>query len=165
MARKSWKFSVDGIEHEVVFNRAFLLGHNSLFVDGEDYPLPSNLYANYIGYDESIRLGDKEGRLVSLGTWADVVVDGYYISSGKPYLPFVELEWWAWLFVSLCSLVVVYSRGGALPIILVLLGVMFCLQVSVRPELSLLQKLFINLLIVTGVWLLNFIIMNLMLIF
>ena len=163
MSRKSWKFSVDGKEHEVVLNRAFLLGHNSLFVDGEDYPLPSNLYANYIGYDETIRLGDKLGRLVSLGTWADVVVDGYYITSGKPYLPFAKLEWWSWVFVSLCALVVVYSVGGALPIIMTLLGVMWCLQVSVRPELSLMIKLFYNLLIVAGVWLMTYVIMSLML--
>lgn len=160
MSQKIWKIKLDQTEHEIFFNRALILGHNSIMVDGTDIPLPDNLYATYIGYDQPFMIGEKECRLVSLGNWADIVVEGRYEKSGKPYLPFDELQWWSWVFVSLCALVIVYSAGGLLPVVSALLGVMYCLQVSVRPEFSLLMKLSFNILISALVWLVTILIMN-----
>ncbi len=164
MGRKSWNISIDGKEHEVLFNRALILGRSSLSIDGEDLPLPNNLYSNYIGYDLSVDIGDKQGRFVSLGSWSDIVVDGHYVNSGKPYTPLEEFKWWSWVFVSLCALVIIYSRVGSLSIIIALFGVMWSLQVSVCPELSLFQKLFYSFLIVVGVWVLSVGVVNLFLI-
>lgn len=54
MGRKSWDINIDGIEHEVIFNRALILGRSILVIDGENIPLPNNLYSNYIGYDDML---------------------------------------------------------------------------------------------------------------
>ena len=159
-----WKIELDGREHDIVFNRALLLGRSILIIDGENIPLPNNLYSNYIGYDLSIKIGDKQGRLVSLGSWSDIVIDGHYVNSGKPYIPLEEFKWWSWFFVFMCALVVVYSRIGSLSIIIALFGVMWSLQVSVCPELSIKQKLIYSFLIVVGVWALSIGVVNLFLI-
>ncbi|KAF0092351.1 MAG: hypothetical protein FD141_535 [Fusobacteria bacterium] len=164
MGRKMWKIELDGREHDIVFNRALLLGRSILIIDGENIPLPNNLYSNYIGYDLSIKIGDKQGRLVSLGSWSDIVIDGHYVNSGKPYIPLEEFKWWSWFFVFMCALVVVYSRIGSLSIIIALFGVMWSLQVSVCPELSIKQKLIYSFLIVVGVWALSIGVVNLFLI-
>lgn len=164
MGRKSWVISLDGKEHEIVFNRALLLGRSILIIDGENIPLPNNMYSNYIGYDVDVKIGDKLGRLVSLGSWADIVIDGHYVNSGKPYIPLEDFKWWSWFFVFMCALVVVYSRIGSLSIIIALFGVMWSLQVSVCPELSIKQKLIYSFLIVVGVWALSIGVVNLFLI-
>ncbi len=164
MGRKTWDISFDGKVYEVVFNRALLVGHSNLFIDGEDIPLPRNLYSNYIGYDLGIKIGDKNGRFVSLGNWADIVIDDHYVTSGKPYFPLEEFKWWSWVFVSLCALVVIYSRIGSFSIIIALFGVMWSLQVSVCPELSLVEKLIYSFLIVLGVWVLSVGVANIILI-
>lgn len=164
MGRKSWDLVLEGLEHQIVFNRALILGKTSLFIDGMEVSLPSNLYSSYIGYDLGIKIGDKEGRFVSLGSWADLVIDGHYVNSGNLYLPLEEFKWWSWIFVSLCALVIIYSRIGSLSIIIALFGVMWSLQISVCPELSLIQKLFYSVLIVVGVWILSIGIFNMVLI-
>jgi hypothetical protein len=164
MGMKSWDLVLNGIEHQIIFNRALILGQSSLIIDGENISLPRNIYSNYIGYDLSIRIGNKEGRFVSLGSWADIVIDGHYVNTGKPYLPLEDFKWWSWIFVSLCALVIIYSRIGSLSIIISLLGVMWTLQISVCPELSLVQKLIYSFLIVVGVWILSIGIVNIVLI-
>ena len=155
MGRKSWDIDIDGKVYEVVFNRALILGRSVLIIDGENIPLPNNMYSNYIGYDLEVKIGDKHGRFVSLGSWADIVIDGLYVNSGKPYMPLEDFKWWSWVFVFLCTFVIIYSRIGSLSIIIALFGVMWSLQVSVCPELSLLQKLVYSFLIVAGVWALS----------
>lgn len=164
MGRKSWNLFLDGTEHQIIFNRALILGQSSLFIDGEEVSLPNNLYSNYIGYDLGIKLGNKVGRFVSLGSWADIVIDGHYVNSGKPYLPLEGFKWWSWVFVSLCVLLIIYSRIGSFSIIIALLGVMWTLQISVCPELNLVQKLIYSFLIVAGVWILSIGIVNIVLI-
>lgn len=164
MGRKAWSINVDGKKHEVIFNRALILGRSILLIDGENIPLPYNLYSNYIGYDLKIKIGDKQGRFVSLGSWADIVIDGHYVNSGKPYLPLEDFKWWSWVFIFLCTFVVIYSRIGSFSIIIALFGVMWSLQVSVCPELSLLQKLVYSFLIVVGVWALSIGVVNINLI-
>lgn len=164
MSRKSWDLVLDGIEHQIIFNRALILGQSSLFIDDEEVSLPNNIYSNYIGYDLVIKLGNKDCRFVSLGSWADIVIDGHYVNNGKPYLPKEDFKWWSWIFVSLCALVIIYSRIGSLSIIITLFGVMWTLQINVCPELSLLQKLIYSFLIVVGVWILSIGIVNIVLI-
>lgn len=153
MSTQIWKVSVNGQEHEVSFKRGIFFNNNKLLVDGEEQNIERNLHNNYIGFDVPIMIGDKECRFVRLGNKSDVVVDGLYVSSSRPYMPFNKLEWWSWIFVSMCVVVVLFTGGGLLPILLALFGVSFCLQIAVRPDLNLINKVMLSLLIVAAIWL------------
>ena len=89
---QTWHVTVDGVDHTVTYVRQGLRSSAAtLFVDDGEGKLiwPRDGYA-----DEPIDVGGKACRFVLREYLPDVVVDGVFLDSGKPYAPIAPLPTW-----------------------------------------------------------------------
>ena len=126
-----------------------------LFLNGNEVALPSGLQASLVGVDIPLLLGDKECRfllktgLLSRPT-ADLAVDGVFLDSKKAYEPLRKIPWWGWIFVALSLAAAVL--GGAIPIMVGLIGAGLCVTVITSGRLKTLWKVLLSLLLTVAVW-------------
>lgn len=154
MAKKQWSVDIDGTIYEVAFDRNQWSGKQRLRINGESVLLDRTPFQAFVGLDQGVYLGDKECRFVVIGNKADIVVDGVFIESRKPYLPFNKIPWWVWIFVVACIAIPIVSLGGVIPAALGILGSSYCVRIAVSPEMKTIEKLFICLGITAIAWVL-----------
>ena len=133
---KHWSIPENDVVHDVSLTISTWTGKTTLTVDGTETTLPRKAMRNFTGTDYPVLIGGRECQLRIAGSKADIAVDGYFSDSGKPYTPLGKVPWWGWVFAVLCFMVPIVSRGGALPVLIGLLGAMGCTKVSVSPDLS-----------------------------
>lgn len=133
---KRWTIPVDGINHDVLFKSSAWSGKQTLTVDGNTIPLKQSFAQTFTGAEYPVQIGSKICQLAVVGSKADIAVDGRFVGSGKPYAPIGKVPWWGWVFVGACLLVPVVALGGALPIIIGLLGAVACARLSIAPNMA-----------------------------
>ena len=124
------------------------------------YPIKKEVFAAYLGVDIPLKLGEKEIRLVQRGKFVDLAIDGFYLNSGEEYVPKEKMPKWNWIFILLCALLSVASRGGAIPVILALVGIYWVVRISV--DLYIKRKVLLNTVIVASIYILIFLIIILL---
>ena len=132
--KKQWIIQIDGVPHGVEFKQGTWSGKMSCTVDGVETVIPNKFTYNYAGMDVPVQIGTKECRLVRSGKMLDIAVDGIYAESGKPYVPLGKMPGWAWIFVALCLILPIAALGGALPVILGILGAAACARTARYPR-------------------------------
>jgi|LSQX01.3.fsa_nt_gb hypothetical protein len=130
---KRWDLNVDGCNYAITFEFGGLKGTRLLKVNDVNFPIEKQHYKALIGVERPILLGNKECQFVLIGNKADVAVDGFYVDSKKSYAPFKSIPWWNWIFAAACIAIPIVALGGLLPVVIGLLGAVYCMRVSVSP--------------------------------
>lgn len=141
MQTQQWLINVNGMNYQVEFRPSQWSGNHQLFVNGQQIPLQKVFFQAFVGMDQAVNIGGKECRLVMLGSKADLAVDGVYIGSQKPYAPRKGMPWWSWIFVAACVAIPIVSLGGALPMVLGVLGALGCVRTAISPSMKMPAKL------------------------
>lgn len=151
MAKKDkWVVEVDGVQHTIEYKAFFRV---KLIVDGKEEILKSN-NPIMILIDKVIKLGSKEVHFVIMGSKADLAVDGVYLNSKKEYVPLEKIPKWTWIFVGACIIPEIITLGGALVMVIVAAGAMFCIKNSITAGRSTTTKIIINVALTIMVWVL-----------
>lgn len=158
MARKKeWNIEIEGNMYNVVLERNIWSGRNRLYINEIEQGLLKVPFQAYKGLDHPIYIGGMECRLVVLGNRADIVMDGLYIESGKPYRPFEKIPFWTWIFIVGCIGIPVVNQGGLIPAALGILGSVYCIRIGISPYMKTGMKLLASFGVVLLAWALWFI--------
>ncbi|NLB62465.1 MAG: hypothetical protein GX802_08670 [Clostridiales bacterium] len=89
MPSKRIEFEFEGNKHSVYYERYLWIGKQTLTIDKNNVltQTPTTL-KTFIGLDQQITLEDKECRIVAVGNFLDIAVDGEFLISKKPYKTF-----------------------------------------------------------------------------
>ena len=47
-----------------------------------------------------------------------------------------KLPWWTWVFIVLCAVLPVATLGGAMPVLMAILGIILCISISSYPNMT-----------------------------
>ena len=133
---KQWGIDINGVQNTVVFVPNHWSGKHKLTINGKEVKLKASPFQAFVGTDQPINIAGKECRFVFIGNKADIAVDDTYIDSNKPYVPLKSMPWWAWIFIAVCIAAPIASSGGALPVVIALLSSIWCVRISVLPDLK-----------------------------
>lgn len=128
-----WGAEINGIHYDIVFTPHPWSGKHELTINGYPVELQRPTFGSLRGIDQTIMLGGIECHFVLIGNKADFAVGGTYIDSQKPYMPLKSTPWWAYIFMVACIALPVSTLGGALPVVLGILGFTGCLRISINP--------------------------------
>jgi len=130
--QKQWIIQIGENNYQIVFIfRQFQLKINEKYIK-----LKRSFAQGLIGIDQSFYIGNKECRLVSIGKWADIVVDGVYSELGKQYIPLKKIPGWYWICAAFCIAITFISLLGGLSLLIAFNGVVYCLRISISPFLE-----------------------------
>ncbi len=161
---KKWNVTVDGVAHELSYEKKFWSGKLFVIVDGEKTEMKRTSFSeSFTGIDKPFYIGEKECRFVAIGNKIDIAIDGMYIDSKKPYVPLEKMPSWNWVFIALLIALPIMTLGGALPIVLAFLGITLCVRISILPSMSTTGKVFSCIGITAGAWMIAFVFVMLML--
>jgi hypothetical protein len=117
-----------------------------------NYPTkaPKKWLAAFIGYDVPFQLEGKDLRLVIPASMqnVDIAADGFYLNSGKKYVP---LPKWIWAFLAPILLLII--TGGFIGAIFGLLGFSVCQKVA-KSSLNVIIRIIICIGVMVIAWLL-----------
>lgn len=65
---------------------------------------------------------------------------------------FKHLPWWIWIFIIACVILPITTIGGAVPVVVALLGIILCVRVSALSTLKTTEKLLYCCGVVILVW-------------
>ena len=137
MAKKTWTFDLDGVQHTVQLEHGVLSGKRLITVDGQ---LLKDIKHNLIdlGGDYPLAIDGHTGFLRistnGLTFGYDLIMDGKSLTTEKPRLPKTPAQLWALFFAGAC--VPMFTMGGALPVVLGLGGAAACLYIARDPKRS-----------------------------
>lgn len=100
--------------------------------------------------DHTLPVGGKSCHLVVMGRQADLAVDGQYLNSRQPYLPYRTRPKWVWIFWILC--LAICAIGGALPWVIALTAAAQCSRAAVSPYLEEKQRIRTCIVITVAAW-------------
>jgi len=155
MKRKitQWECQIDGRGY--AFSHEKVKGKHVLTSNGVPIEIKGGFLSMILGFDETFMLDGKETRLVIEKNVPDVVADGVYTQSGKVY---TQRPGWVLVFAILCLLIPIVSLGGAIPAVLGILGIAFCVSVS-KSSMSVSARVIVCILITLAAWVLWFLLM------
>lgn len=140
-----------GFDHEVTLKTSPWSNKLTITVDGQETVVKPQGQQNMLGLvDHTLPVGDKTCHLVVMGRQADLAVDGQYLTSQRPYLPYTKRPKWVWIFWILC--VLVCAGGGAIPWIIGLTAAVQCGRTSVSPYIETKTKVFTCIGITLAAW-------------
>ncbi len=137
---QEWKINIDGTEHNVSFTQNIWSGKITLVIDDRYVELKRKPMQAILGLDQAIKIGGHECRLVVIGNKADIAVDDIYVDSKEPYMPLEGMPKWNWIFIIACALLPICFVGGVIPVLIAVLGIVFCMRISITPNMSLLIR-------------------------
>lgn len=149
---KRWDLNVSGYIYAVTYEPAGFGKQPTLDVNGTLIPIEKQHRKPFIGIERPFYIGDKEFVLTVIGNTADIAVDGYYIDTQKPYVPFQPIPWWNWIFVAICVAIPIVALGGAIPAMLGIVGTSLCTRTSATPSYSVSRKLITCIAISVAAW-------------
>ena len=88
---KEWKSEIEGKIYD--FSLEKVKRSQVLTVNGIPIKIKPRFISMILGFDEKFILDDKEARLVIERNNSDVVIDGFFLESGKKY---IEPPIWLW---------------------------------------------------------------------
>ena len=140
-----------GFDHQVTLKTSLWSSKLTITVDGEERIVKPRGAQNMTGLiDHTLAVGDKTCHLVVMGRQADLAVDGQYLTSRRPYLPYLKRPKWVWIFWVLC--IGVCIGGGALPWLIGLTAAIQCGRTSVSPYIDNKTKLLTCIGITVAAW-------------
>jgi hypothetical protein len=140
-----------GFDHEITLKTSVWTSKLTITVDGtETVVKPQGAQAMLGLTDHTLSVGDKTCHLVVLGRQADLAVDGQYLTSKRPYLPYMKRPKWVWIFWVLC--IAVCIGGGAIPWLIGLTAAVQCGRTSVSPYIETRSKVLTCIGITVAAW-------------
>jgi Fas apoptotic inhibitory molecule (FAIM1) len=145
MAKKIWSFAVDGTSHTVEFEQGALFERKIVRVDGTvlDKKLAHRKrWVQFIGSEDGFMLGSHQviiytylkGFRFKYDVTYDLAVDGISIQTGEPVLPPLPIPGWVWPLLVLNG--VIAFLGGAIPVVIGLIGTANCFRIARDPKKS-----------------------------
>ncbi|GLB28326.1 hypothetical protein LAD12857_02490 [Lacrimispora amygdalina] len=128
--RNKWNVTVNGINHEISFKTGVFKG--KAVVDGVSTPVKNNSMFIRL-FDFPINLDGTTVHLTAIGNKIDLAVDGVYVNSKKPYVPFENIPKWAYL-LSAILIVGGWASCGLIGMLLGLLSSTLIISRSVTPQ-------------------------------
>lgn len=146
-----------GFDHEVTLKTSAWSNKLTITVDGQESVIRPKGQQSMLGLvDHTLPVGDKTCHLVVMGRQADLAVDGQYLTSGRPYLPYMKRPKWVWIFWILC--IAVCIGGGALPWLIGLTAALQCGRTSVSPYIETKTKVLTCIGITVAAWVALFVV-------
>jgi len=140
-----------GFDHEVTLKIGSWSRKLTVTVDGTETVVKPTMQQNMLGVvDHTLPLGGKTCHLVVMGRQADLAVDGQYLTSKRPYLPYLKRPKWVWIFWILCAAVCL--GGGALPWLIGMTAAVQCGRTAVSPYIDERTKLLTCIGITVAAW-------------
>lgn len=140
-----------GFDHEVTLQTSIWSNKLTITVDGRETVVKPRGTQNLMGIqDHTLPVGDKTCHLVVLGRQADLAVDGQYLVSKRPYLPYHKTPKWVWIFWILCVLICL--GGGAIPWLIGLTAAVQCGRTAMSPYIDTRAKVFTCIGITLAAW-------------
>lgn len=115
---KFWNIAVDEMHYAIEYDPTTLAGRKRVMVNGVPIPLKFPLFYDVTGFDKILYLGNKAIHFVIIKGVADLVVDGFYLSTQKPYTPLPKIPAWSWVFIVASLLIPIVTLGGAVPVLI-----------------------------------------------
>lgn len=108
----------------------------------------------WLGHNEDfpINLGDRQMILAVRKRKIRLVENGYYLDNGEPFAPVAPLPKWVWIFVALNVLIPIISVGGAINILIALLGVSICAAAARNQKFSFGAKIGVSIAGTVAAW-------------
>ncbi len=138
---KKWSINIEGKNYAISLNLNQWSGNHLLTINGVHVKLRRAIFQAFVGTDQEIMIGDTACRLVILGNKADIAVNERYINSGKPYFPLKGIPVWTWLFITINIAIPILYQGGIIPVIIGMLGSVYCMRTAVSPGMKIQTKL------------------------
>nr|WP_314461317.1 hypothetical protein [uncultured Clostridium sp.] len=128
--RNKWNVTVNGMNHEISFKTGVFKG--KAVVDGVSTPVKNNSMFIRL-FDVPINLDGTIVHLTAIGNKIDLAVDGVYLNSKKPYVPFENIPKWIYI-LSAVLFVGSWAMCGLMGIVLGLLSSTLIIGRSVTPQ-------------------------------
>jgi hypothetical protein len=156
-----WTVPLDSTTYEIsLIVRPWSRNHICM-VNGQRIPLSAKFSQIFVGLDHTLKLGDHEVHLIIMGSNADLAVNGTYLGTENPYMPFSTVPWWTCIFVALCAAIPVLALGGVVPVLLALFGSIYCFRTVITPYYSTMMKIGYCIAIVVAAWIALFLLVYL----
>lgn len=139
--KKSWNIKIGDYQYDVQYTAGSFSGMRKIIVDGVESVIPNKMSYDFIGMDVPVEIGGKRCRLVVHGKKADIAVDGVFVESGEVYEPLQGMPKWNWIFIVMCLAIPIISMGGALPVLIGLMGAMWTCRVASANKRSVVVKM------------------------
>lgn len=149
----TWTSTINGVNYEFSYER--VKGKHILTINGVPQVLKMGFMSAILGFDEAFDLNGLQARLVITKNQPDIVVNDTYLQSGKRYSPRPK---WVLAFVILCVAIPIVSLGGAIPVLLGLVGAALCATIS-RSSVSTLIKVLLCIVTTLVAWVLWFLLL------
>lgn len=147
---RTWEIKIDEKNYEIEFIQDFWFNNHKVFVNGEKEVYNKNIFKDYLGIDIPLTLGSKEVILVHRGNFTDISVDGVFWDSDEKYREPEKMNKWNLVFVFLCILLPLLTRGGAIPVLLAIVGIIVILRNSISPNIK--NKILANFIVTLGIY-------------
>ena len=128
--KKLWDVDVNGNMHAVYVRASMWSSKVKLIVDEEETIIKKGLKEEFLGMDVPFCIEDKECHIVISGNIPDLAIDGMYVDSKVPYEPLKPMPIWGWVFVVLCLAIPVLATGGAIPVVIGVMGASSCAKTA-----------------------------------
>ena len=89
--KNKWNVTIDGNQHEIIYTPGFIKGKRT--VDGVGTIVQNTNWFMRL-FDEAFEVDGKTLHLTAIGNKVDLAVDGIYMNSQKPYVPFKTVPSW-----------------------------------------------------------------------
>jgi hypothetical protein len=94
-----------------------------------------HLSQGFVGIDQPFEIAGKPCHFVLWNGKADLVVDGVFLDSKKPYLKRKGFPWWLWILLALLFVLMAVSGTGFVPIFILLLSGLYLMRLATAPSL------------------------------
>jgi hypothetical protein len=128
--KSKWNVAVNGMIHEIAFKPGFFKA--KAVVDGVSTPIKNkSLFIRL--FDVPLDLDGNTVHLTAIGRKVDLAVDGVYLNSEKPYVPFENIPKWTYVLSAILSLGG-WAFCGLIGLCLGLLSSTLIISRSVTPQ-------------------------------
>lgn len=99
--KNKWNVTVNGVNHEIAFKPGVFKA--KAVVDGVSTPIKNQSRSIRL-FDVPIDLDGTTVHLTAIGRKVDLAVDGVYLNSKKPYVPFENIPKWVYILSAFLTL-------------------------------------------------------------
>jgi hypothetical protein len=139
---KSWSVKIDEADYLVTFTPSLLIAKIKLVVNGAPITIERHFPQGFIGIDQPFTLGGKECHFILWNGKPDLVVDGVFLDSKKPYTPRPRIPWWLWIILFLLFILLAMVGTGAIPVFLLVLAALYSFRFATSPNMKAAARFF-----------------------
>lgn len=90
--------------------------------------------------ETTFNLGTTTAILVSIDNDIDIAINGFYLDSGEKYVSVKTMPHWNFIFLTLLSLIFIFSYDSVCSALFTLTGFYFLIRASVEPSLEMKKR-------------------------